>query len=170
MQTILSSARRWAAPGAAAVFFVLWCAEHAGRFGPAASLLPKYWTGAVPLAFITAAIGVAALWPLVSLSLTALLLAGQLLRLVPPMESGHWAIYVGAFLSLALIAWTGSRRMRIIAFAASTVFAAGMAFLLLSHRYGAGVGWFPSVNGGDRATLTAFGPQLFSLLLLMAAG
>jgi len=169
MQTILSSARRFSAPAAAAIFFVLWCVAEAGRFGPADSLLPKYWTGAVPLVFLTAAIGVAVLWPVLSLSLTALLLIGQLLGLVPPMASNDWAMYIGAFVSLALIAWTGTRRIRIIAFAANTVFAAVMAFLLLSRRYGAGVGWFPS-QYGDRATLTAFGPQLFSLLLLIAAG
>lgn len=170
MQSILAGARRWAAPAAAAVFFILWCVGEAGRMGPAVGLLPMYWPGAVPLIVLTAAIAVAVRWPVLSLSLTALLLAGQLLHVVPPMQSTHWAIYLGSFVSLGLTAWTGTRRIRIIAVTANTGFAAVMTFLMLSWRHGAGVGWFPALYMGDRATLTTFGPQLFFMLELIAAG
>lgn len=138
--------------------------------GPLLAVLPMYWPGAVPLVLLTGAIGVARRWPLLSLSLTGLLLLGQLLSLVPAMQSTHWAIYLGSFFALGLIAWTGSRRIRIIAFAANTVFAVIMAFLMLSWRYGSGVGWFPMLYLGDRATLATFGPQLFLMLELIAAG
>lgn len=170
MQTILSSARRWAAPAAAAIFFVLWCVAEAGRMGPLVGILPVFWPGAVPLVIMTAAIAVAVRWPVLSLSLTALLLIGQLLGLVPPMEPNHWAIYIGSFISLGLIAWTGTRRMRIVAFAANSLFAAVMSFMMLSWRYGRGVGWFPPRYSGDRDTLGVFGPQLFALFMLIAAG
>lgn len=138
--------------------------------GPQVGILPMYWPGAVPLLVLSAAIGVAVRWPALSLSLTGLLLLGQLLRLVPSMLSTHWAIYLGSFFALGLIAWTGTRRTRIAAFAANTLFAAVMAFLMLSWRYGFGVGWFPILYLGDRATLTTFGPQLFLMLELIAAG
>ncbi|MER2134537.1 MAG: histidine kinase [Arthrobacter sp.] len=169
MQSLLSNARRWAAPTAAAVFFIAWCVAEVSRMPPMVGILPMFWNGAAPLLVLTAAIGVSVRWPLLSLSLTALLLAGQLLKIIPPLYT-NWAIYLGAFLSLALIAWTSTRRIRIIAIAANTAFAAVMTFLMLSWRYGYGVGWLPPLYLGDRAALATFGPQLFFMLLLIAAG
>ncbi|MSR97786.1 two-component sensor histidine kinase [Arthrobacter sp. BL-252-APC-1A] len=168
MRSLLTAARRWAAPSAAAVFFSGWCVVEVGRMSPMAATLPMFWNGTIPLLVLTAAIGVAVRWPVLSLSLTALLLTAQLLKVVQPLDT-NWAIYLGAFLSLGLIAWTSKRRTRIIAFAANTVFAAVMTFLMLSWRYGYGVGWLPPLYLGDRAALTAFGPQLFFMLLLIAA-
>ena len=168
MRSLLTAARRWAAPAAAAVFFSVWCVVEVGRMGPMVAILPMFWNGTIPLLVLTAAIGVAVRWPVLSLSLTALLLTAQLLKVVQPLDT-NWAIYLGAFLSLGLIAWTSKRRTRIIAFAANTVFAAVMTFLMLSWRYGYGVGWLPPLYLGDRAALTAFGPQLFFMLLLIAA-
>lgn len=170
MKSLLTSARRWAAPVAAATFFVLWCVAEAGRMGPVVGVLPIFWTAAVPLLMITTAIGVAVRWPVLSLALTGLLLAGQLVKAVPPLYSTQWPIYLGSFICLGLIAWTGTRQLRIIAVVVNTVFAALMAFMMLSWRYGEGVGWFPPLYGGDSATLQAFGLQLFALLLLIAAG
>ncbi|MFZ3454335.1 sensor histidine kinase [Arthrobacter sp. 7Tela_A1] len=169
MQSILSSARRWAAPAAAGVFFVTWCLVNAGRPGPRIGFLPMFWDETLPVLVLTGAIGVAVRWPVLSLALTAMLLAGQLLKIVPPPHT-NWAVYLGSFLALGLIAWTCTRRIRIIAFAANTVFAAVVTFLLLSWRYGNGAGWFPALYMGDRTTLTAFGPQVFIMLELIAAG
>lgn len=167
MRSLLSTARRWAAPAAATVFFVLWFVAEAGRSLP--GILPMNWPEAVPLIVLTAAIAVSVRWPALSLSLTGLLLVGQLLYLVPPPYT-NWAIYLGCFISLGLIAWTGTRRIRFIAFTANTVFAVVITFLLLSWRYGHGAGWFPALYMGDRTALRTFGPQLFTMLELIAAG
>ncbi len=99
--------------------------------GPIIGFFPTYWTGTVPLLVLTAAIGTAVRWPVLSLCLTALLLLGQLLRAVSSMDSSHWAMYVGSFIALGLIAWTGSRRIRIIAALSNVFFAAVMTFLML---------------------------------------
>ncbi|CAH0326245.1 hypothetical protein SRABI128_05219 [Microbacterium sp. Bi128] len=85
------------------------------------------------------------------------------------MHANHWAIYLGAFVSLAFIQWTARRRTRFIAAAANVVFAGAMAFLMLSWRYGNGVGWLLPLYMGDRWTFQAYGWQLFSLLLVIAA-
>jgi signal transduction histidine kinase len=71
--------------------------------------------------------------------------------------------------ALGFIQWTAGRRTRFVAAGANLVFAGAMTFLMLSWRYSAGVGWFPPLYMGDRWTLRAFGWQLFSLLLLIAA-
>ena len=172
MRSLLSISRRWAGPAAAAVFFVAWCVAEWGEMGPIIGFFPTYWTGTVPLLVLTAAIGTAVRWPVLSLCLTALLLLGQLLRAVSSMDSSHWAMYVGSFIALGLIAWTGSRRIRIIAALANVFFAAVMTFLMLSWRYGHGRGfgadWLPTFYAGDRATLATFAPQLFLQLLLIA--
>lgn len=169
MEPVLSLTRRWGAPAAAVIFFVLWCVAEAGRMGAPIGILPVFWPGATPLLLMTAAIAVAARWPTLSLALTGLLLFGQLVRLVSPMQSTHWAIYLGSFIALGFIAWTGTKQMRVVAISSNTVFAAVMAFQMLSWRYGAGVGWVPPLHGGDMLTLRVYGWQLFSLLMLIAA-
>ena len=78
-----------------------------------------------------------------SLGFTVALLAGQLSHALPPMASNHWAIYVGSFVALGFILWTAPQRLRYIAAGANMVAAAIMAFLMLSWRYGNGVGWYP---------------------------
>ena len=170
MEPVLSLTRRWGAPAAAVIFFVLWCVGEAGRMGGPYGVLAMEWPGTVPLLLMTAAIAVAARWPVLSLSLTGMLLFGQLTRMVAPMYSNNWAIYLGSFMALGFIAWTGTARIRIVAAAANTVFAAVMAVLMLSWRYSSGLGWFPSLFSGDWYTFRTYGPQLFALLLLIAAG
>ena len=135
MQSILSSARRWAAPAAAGVFFVTWCLVDAGRPGPRIGFLPMFWDETLPVLVLTGAIGVAVRWPVLSLALTAMLLAGQLLKIVPPPHT-NWAVYLGSFLALGLIAWTCTRRIRIIAFAANTVFAPALTGVVRSEVLG----------------------------------
>jgi signal transduction histidine kinase len=117
---------------------------------------------------MTLAIATAAWKPLVSLGFTVALLAGQVGQALPPMASNHWAIYLGSFIALGFILWTAPRRMRYIAAAANLAFAALMTFLMLSWRYGDGVGWYPPAYAGDRWMLQDYGWQLFALLLLIA--
>jgi signal transduction histidine kinase len=119
---------------------------------------------------MTLAIAVAVWQPYVSLGLTALLLTGQLFYVFPVVESNHWAIYLGSFIALAFILWTASDRVRLAAGAANVVFAATMTFLMISWRYGYGVGWFRPTYLGDRWQFQSYGWQLFALLLLIAAG
>jgi signal transduction histidine kinase len=175
MEPVLNFARRWGAPVAAVIFFSLWCVAEAGRMGgpwlewPGTwSLSLATWSGTWALALMTLAIATASWKPLVSLGFTAALLSGQLSRALPPMESNHWAIYLGSFVALGFILWTAPRRMRYIAAGANVVAAAIMAFLMLSWRYGNGVGWFLPMYYGDRPMFTKYGWQLFALLLLIA--
>jgi len=165
MEPLLKVLRHWGAPAAAVLFFTLWCVAEAGRMGPGLHT----WEGTWPLILMTAAIACAAWKPYASLGFTAGLLAGQLGYAIPAMHANHWAIYLGAFVSLAFIQWTARRRTRFIAAAANVVFAGAMAFLMLSWRYGNGVGWFLPLYMGDRWTFQAYGWQLFSLLLVIAA-
>jgi signal transduction histidine kinase len=163
-------ARRWGAPVAAVIFFSLWWAAEVGRMAPSGGfgvgrLLT--WPGTWPLVLITLAIAVGAWQPVVSLALVALLLASQLAHLIPPMYDNNWAIYIGSFVALVFMAWLHQGRMRLIAAGANVLFAAAMAFLLLSWRYGAGVGWYFHF-GGDWAMLRQNGWQLFALLVLIA--
>lgn len=164
MESALSFGRRWAAPAAAVVFFSLWCVGEAGRMG--GSWLS--WSGNWPLVLMTLAVATAAWRPVVSLAFTAALLAGQLTHALPPMHSTHWAIYLGSFVALGFIMWTAPRRLRYLAAAANVIAAALMSFLMLSWRYGDGVGWFPPAYAGDRWRLQDYGWQLFALLLLIA--
>ncbi len=165
MEPVLNFARRWGAPVAAVIFFSLWSVAEAGRMGGSFLAWPGNWA----LVLMALAVGSAAWNPAVSLGFTAALLAGQLSHSIPMMASTHWAIYIGSFIALGFILWTAPHRMRYIAAGSNLVFAAVMTFLMLSWRYGGGVGWYPPVYYGDRPMLLAYGWQLFALLLLIAA-
>lgn len=128
------------------------------------------WPGTVPLVLMTVTIAVSVWQPIVSLALTALLLTGQFLYLIPAMYANHWAIYIGSFIALAFILWTAGKRTVIIAVSANAAFIVAMTFLMISWRYSYGVGWFYPLYGGDRVALQVHGWQLFSVLTLIAAG
>ncbi|MEO3941337.1 histidine kinase [Paenarthrobacter nicotinovorans] len=166
MERTLRVVRHWGAPAAAAIFFVLWCVGEAGRMGPWPGF---YWPGAIPLLVMTAAIGTATWKPYLSLGLTAVLLVGQLVHIVPAMLSNHWAIYLGSFVSLGFIMWTGNKRQRILAVSANVLFVLVMTYMMISARYGDGVGWFRPMYLGDGFALRNYGGQLSSVLLLVAA-
>lgn len=168
MEPLLKVLRHWGAPVAAVLYFTLWCVAEAGRMGPWPGF--HLWAGMGPLALLAAAIAVAAWKPLASLGLTAALLLGQFLYLVPSMYDNNWAIYIGSFIAMAFILWTADRRMRMLAAGANVLFIGAMTFLILSWRYGDRVGWFYPLYGGDRLTLLYYGAQLFALLVLIAAG
>jgi signal transduction histidine kinase len=167
MEPLLKFMRHWGAPVAAVLFFTLWCVGEAGRMGPWGL---NVWPGTVPLVLMTAAIAVSVRVPIASLALTALLLLGQFLYLIPAMYSNHWAIYIGSFISLAFILWTAGKRTVLIAVSANAVFIVAMTFLMISWRYSYGVGWFYPLYGGDRVALQVHGWQLFAILTLIAAG
>jgi signal transduction histidine kinase len=172
MEPVLKYARRWGAPVVAGVFFALWCVAEAGRMGPngghwgPGSL--DTWEGTWPLVLMTLAIAVSVWLPVLSLVLTGLVLTVQLAHVIPSMYANYWAIYIGSFIALAFIAWTTQGRMRLAAAGVNVVFASVMTFLMLSWRYGAGVGWFSQI-GGDSGILLRNGWQLFALLLMIAA-
>ncbi len=173
MESVLKYARRWGAPVVAVMFFSLWCWAEAGRMGPnggygISNTGLDSWTGTWPLVLMALAIATATWHPVTSLALTAALLAGQLTHSIPAMYPNYWAIYLGSFIALAFIMWTAPARMRYVAAGANVIAAAIMAFLMLSWRYGAGVGWFGPLYGGDRGILRTHGWQLFALLLLIA--
>lgn len=130
----------------------------------------NYWPGTWMLVLMTLAIATAVWKPYMSLGLAAILLLGQLTYFIRPPLSNHWAIYIGSFVALAFILWTGSGRQRVIAGVANVVFTAVITFLMLSWRYGYGVGWFRPIYAGDRGALSYYGWQLFSFLFLIGAG
>ncbi|WP_461189684.1 sensor histidine kinase [Arthrobacter sp. Z4-13] len=175
MESVLNFGRRWGAPVAAVVFFALWCVAEAGRMsgiGPDGVVNDAglfSWSGTWPLVLMTLAIAVAVWQPLVSLALVTALLAGQLTSDIPAMYANHWPIYFGSFIALGFTVWTAGRRMRITAGLANLVFAGIMTFLLISWRYGAGVGWLYPMEGGDGYLLSRYGWQVFSVLALVAA-
>jgi signal transduction histidine kinase len=174
MEAVQKYARRWGAPVAAVMFFSLWCWAEAGRMGPNGGYGVNNtgldsWSGTWPLVLMALAIATAVWQPIASLMLTAALLAGQLTHLIPAMYPNYWAVYLGSFIALAFIMWTAPARMRYVASGVNVITAAIMAFLMLSWRYGAGVGWFGPLYGGDRTILRTYGWQLFALLLLIAA-
>jgi signal transduction histidine kinase len=174
MESVQKYARRWGAPVVAVMFFSLWCWAEAGRMGPNGGYGMNNtgldsWSGTWPLVLMALAIATAAWQPVTSLVLTAALLAGQLTHLIPAMYPNYWAIYLGSFIALAFIMWTATPRMRYVAAGANVIAAAIMTFLMLSWRYGAGVGWFCPLYGGDLGILRTYGLQLFPLLLLIAA-
>ena len=172
MEPVMKFARRWGAPVVAGIFFALWCVAEAGRMGPNGGHTGPgdlhTWAGTWPLVLMTLAIAVAVWRPVVSLIFTGLLLIGQLVFWIPAMYANNWAIYIGSFIALVFMAWTSKGRLRLVAAVANLVFAAVMTFLMLSWRYGAGVGWF-SQYGGDMGILLRNGWQLFALLVLIAA-
>ncbi len=166
MERTLRVVRHWGAPAAAAIFFVLWCVGEAGRMGPWPGF---YWPGLIPLLVMTAVIATATWKPYFSLGLTAALLIGQLVHIVPAMLSNHWAIYLGSFVSLGFVMWTGNKKQRIFAVTANVLFAVVMTFMMISWRYSSGVGWFIPLHHGDAFALRHYGWQLLSVLLLVAA-
>ncbi|MHA7304457.1 sensor histidine kinase [Arthrobacter sp. TMN-49] len=166
MEKLLKVLRIWGAPAAALIFMVLWCVAEAGRMGPWLGF--PTWNGTLPLVFVSAAIAVSVWKPYVSLGLVAALLVGQLFHVVPGMESNHWAIYFGSFISLGFIQWTGNRRVRLISGVANAVFILIMMVVMLSWRYGAGVGWFGYPYKGDAVMFRMYGWQLLTPFLLIA--
>lgn len=164
MEPVMKFAGRWGAPIAAVIFFSLWYVAEAGRMG--ASLWE--WSGAWPLALMVLAVATASWKPVVSLLCTSALLVGQLTHAIPPMASNHWAIYLGSFVALGFIIWTASLRMRFVAAGVNLLAVAAMTYLMLSWRYGAGVGWYQTIGLGDKATLQEHGWTLSSVLLLIA--
>lgn len=160
--------KRTLAAVTAVVFFVLWCWGEAGRMNGALF----NWSGVWPLLLVSLAIGLAASWPRLSMGSVAALLVLQFLGVIAPPAANHWAIYLGAFIALGFMLWTGNRRTRRSAAVANAVFIGLMTFLIVDRRFGAGVGWLQttSFSGNDFKIMSfglldyAFGVCLLSLL------
>lgn len=155
------------APVAAVVFFAMWCWGEAGRMS-AWPLGFIQWTGFWPLLMTTAAIAVARWKPYASLGLMGVLILGQFLRWIPPMESNYWAVYLGIFVAFGIIVWTGTGKQRWVASVMNLVFVMAMTVQLISWRYGDGVGWHAPLNSGDRGAFRQYGWMVFAALLVIA--
>ncbi|MDQ0030039.1 sensor histidine kinase [Arthrobacter bambusae] len=173
MEQTLKVARQWGAPAAAVIFFALWCVAEAGRMAPWIAHWSETWTFILPrfaiLILTTFAIAVSAWRPVLSLGFTAVLLTGQLVYFIPQPYSDDWPIYLGSFVGLGFSMWTARGRLPYVVAGSNFVFAGVMTFIMLSWRYGGGIGWFRQLFMGDRYALANYGWQLFSLLLLIAA-
>ncbi|WP_461164577.1 sensor histidine kinase [Arthrobacter sp. R4-81] len=167
MQPLLKVLRQWGAPAAAVIFFILWCVGESGRGMSLSTMLT--WVGIVPLVAFSAATAVSVVKPYLSLGLIGAVLIGQLLYFVPLLYSETWPIYLGAFIPLAFILWTAPKRMRVVAAAVNVAFVVMMTYLMISWRYGRGVGWFELLYLGDRVNFQVHGGNLFSILFLIAA-
>jgi signal transduction histidine kinase len=174
MEQTLKVARQWGAPAAAVIFFALWCVAEVGSMAPWIPHWPELWKlillRMMILILATCAIAVSAWKPALSLGFTASLLLGQLAYFLPEPGSNDWPIYLASFIALGFSLWTTRGRMPYVAAGSNVVFAAVMAFLMLSWRYGSGVGWFRTAYMGDRSALANYGWQLFSFLFLIGAG
>lgn len=173
MEQTLKVARQWGAPVAAVIFFTLWCVADAGSMAPWIPHWAELWTlilSRLSILILTAfAIAVSAWRPVLSLGFTAVLLMGQLVYFIPQPYSNDWPIYLGTFVGLGFSMWTARGRLQFVVAGSNVVFAGVMTFIMLSWRYGGGVGWFRQLFMGDRYALANYGWQLFSFLLLIAA-
>lgn len=155
----------WVAPVVGLAFALLWWVAENARIGD--DLLA--WNGLWPLLLISSAIFVSSWSALACLAMTGVLLAIQLVGLVPPIGSTTWPIYIGAFIAMAFALWHGSRRMRVVALAVTTIYTATMAFLMISRGYGNGVGWF-RVEGVSSQAMTGYWWQCLAVLMAIGCG
>jgi signal transduction histidine kinase len=167
MQPLLKVLRQWGAPAAAVIFFILWFVGEVGRDG--ALQLGPMWSALVALTVVSTAIAVSTLKPYLSLGLSTGVLVGQLLYFIPSFRANTWPIYLGAFISLAFILWTAPKKKRLVAAGVNVAFVFMMTYLMISWRYGQGVGWFEQLYHGDRANFQVHGGNLFTILFLIAA-
>ncbi len=174
MEQTLKVVRHWGAPAAAVIFFTLWCVAEAGFMAPWIPHWAELWKLILSrlsiLILTTLAIAVSAWRPVLSLGFTTVLLVGQLVYFIPEPYSEDWPIYFGSFIALGFSMWTARGRLPFVVAGCNVVFAGVMTFIMLSWRYGGGVGWFRQLFMGDRYALANYGPQLFFILFTLAAG
>lgn len=164
MEQLLNKVRTWGAPGAALAFVLYWMQPYLGIFG---SVRTDLWP--IPaILFLTLAIASAVRWPLLSVALVAVLLVLQALRIVSPMTSVMWQVYIGSFIALAFTLWTARYRIQLAAIGMNILFAFVMAFIIVSRQYGGGGNWF-RVTDLPRDTMVSFWWQCFSVLIVIAA-
>lgn len=165
MDRTLSTIRTWGAPAAGFLFAILWWVAESSRVTEDITR----WDGLLPLVLVSAAICVSAWSALASLALTGTLLVAQLTHLAPPAGPTTWPMYIGAFVALAFMLWTGSRRTRVASLIASAVFTAAMDFIMISREYGSGVGWF-RVRGVTAEAMVEVWWQCLAVLLVIGGG
>ncbi|WP_258066947.1 sensor histidine kinase [Arthrobacter sp. GMC3] len=134
---------------------------------------PGYWGWSVVpgVLVFTVAIAVSARLPLVSLAIVALLLAGQVVDLVPPASSGLWTVNLAFAFALFFVAYNGGRWIRWAGLGLAPLYAGAMAFLLLSRKHGGGGYGFIMVSqwAGRQPMINywAAGTALFLLVMLV---
>lgn len=152
--------RLWGAPVSACVFVVLWWLAESSRIRQNLSEWDGLWT----LVLISAAICASSWSAALSLALTGILLIAQLVHLVPGVSATTWPIYIGAFLALAFMLWTGGKSTRLVSVIGTAAFTLAMAFLMVSRGYGNGVGWF-RVQDVTAAAMIGYWWQCLAVLL-----
>lgn len=157
--------RLWGAPVAGCMFAVLWLLAESTRIREDLSAWDGLWT----LVLIGMAICVSSWSAAASLALTGILLIAQLVHLAPGVGSTTWPIYIGAFIALAFMLWTGTRRTRVVSLVITAVFTLAMAYLMISREYGSGVGWF-RVQGVTTAAMSGYWWQCLAVLLAIGGG
>lgn len=164
MEVGILKLRRWGAPVAGVLFALYWSQPYFGFLG---TMSTDLWP--IPaIVLLTLAIVTASRWPLLSLAFVSVLLACQLLKIISPMTSIMWQIYIGSFVALAFIMWTAKYRVQLLAGAMNLLFAAVMAFLIISRQYGVGGTWF-RVADLPREALVSFWFQGLAVLIVLAA-
>jgi signal transduction histidine kinase len=98
-----------AGPPLFALLFVgFWILAEVGRF---ATDEPNWWLASwLPFALVGASIALGRLVPIASLALVGVLLVGQLLGLLAPMQNTSWPVYLGLLVTASLVAWSGTPR------------------------------------------------------------
>jgi signal transduction histidine kinase len=98
-----------AGPPVFALLFVgFWLLAEIGRF---ATDEPRWWLATwLPFALVGASIALGRVLPIAALALVGMLLVGQLLGVLAPLQSTSWPAYLGLLLTAGLVAWDGRRR------------------------------------------------------------
>ena len=139
-----------AGPPVFALGFVgLWILAEVGRF---ATDEPRWWLASwLPIALVGASIALARLVPVASLIVVGVLLLGQLICALAPMQNTSWPVYLGLLITATLVSWSGSNRYLrgvLVVFAAFSVMLAGQVTHDVVHaRFSAA-----SIGVGDPQT------------------
>ena len=115
-----------AAPPVFALLFVgFWLLAEIGRF---ATDEPNWWLASwLPFVLTGASIALGRMLPIVSLVVVGVLLLGQLLGVLAPLQNTSWPAYLGLLVTAGLVGWDGSRRYLLGVIAAFGVFSVLLA-------------------------------------------
>lgn len=157
--------RTWGAPATGLLFAALWWQAESSRMTEEIT----QWDGLWPLILISASICLSSWSVWASLSLTGILLVTQVVHLTPAIGATTWPIFIGAYVALAFMLWTGTRTTRAASLSATALFTAPMAFVMISREYGSGVGWF-RVQGVTAGAMGEMWWQCLAVLFAIGGG
>ena len=154
--------RIWAAPAVGSAFLVLWIMAEVGRYHPAAS--------AGMLVAFAVAIAISRVWPVVSISIVTLILALQVLTVLPPPESTTWPVYLAAPLVAFFVALEAGTRTRWTTLALGAPVSIAVAYLMVNPLSGQVARWTSwtgqadtsRVVNGSFVAIALVGPGLYA--------